>query len=386
MTATWALCVAPATAFALEQKTFSRSFPVSGDEVLRLANLAGTIELQPGSGSDVEVEVTVYAENQRLLSGMEWVESRDGSGRPEWALSYPVDDYRGFHYPGSGRKHSEPGIIESLIEGLFGSGRSSSTYRGRKVSIYGSPSGSAPTLFADLTIRMPDSSAVSVRNVVGAIRAENALAGTLIADTGSGSVELAGFRGDLKVDTGSGSVRLGSVRGETVVDTGSGSIVVDDLVGNANLDTGSGSVKVGKAAAGKLRIDTGSGSIKVSGGSVGTLIADTGSGSIQVLGVELEVFEGDTGSGSVTVESPLATTRELRVDTGSGSVRIYGGPDASFDIEARQGSGTLKVGYDDAVLRKRGHKVVGASRGDARTRIRIDTGSGSCVIAPREGE
>jgi DUF4097 and DUF4098 domain-containing protein YvlB len=72
-------------------------------------------------------------------------------------------------------------------------------------------------------------------------------------------------------------------------------------------------------------------------------------------------------------------------DTGSGDVEIYGGPDADFRLTADQGSGDLRVGYDDAKLQyedSRHRKVVGATRGDGRTRIEIDTGSGDAVVAP----
>jgi hypothetical protein len=41
------------------------------------------------------------------------------------------------------------------------------------------------------------------------------------------------------------------------------------------------------------------------------------------------------------------------------------------------------VDYPDATLRKHGHRVVGAVRGDGRTRIRVETGSGGVRIAPR---
>jgi len=71
------------------------------------------------------------------------------------------------------------------------------------------------------------------------------------------------------------------------------------------------------------------------------------------------------------------------VDTGSGDVRVLGGPGASFDLEASQGSGDLLVGYHDAQLRKDGRKVVGARRGDGRTKIRCETGSGDCEIGPK---
>jgi hypothetical protein len=41
------------------------------------------------------------------------------------------------------------------------------------------------------------------------------------------------------------------------------------------------------------------------------------------------------------------------------------------------------VGYDDATLRRSGRKVVGARRGNGQTVIRVETGSGDCVITPR---
>jgi len=41
------------------------------------------------------------------------------------------------------------------------------------------------------------------------------------------------------------------------------------------------------------------------------------------------------------------------------------------------------VRYKDAVLRRYGHKVIGAKRGDGRTAIHIETGSGDCTIAPQ---
>jgi len=41
------------------------------------------------------------------------------------------------------------------------------------------------------------------------------------------------------------------------------------------------------------------------------------------------------------------------------------------------------VVYADAVLRHSGRKVVGAKRGDGRTVIHVETGSGDCSIGPR---
>jgi len=63
-------------------------------------------------------------------------------------------------------------------------------------------------------------------------------------------------------------------------------------------------------------------------------------------------------------------------------VRIFAGANASFDLEADQGSGDLVVGYEDAVYKRHGREISGAKRGDAKKRIRVDTGSGDCVIKP----
>jgi hypothetical protein len=376
----------PALAFAAE-RSLSKTFPMPADGVLRIANLAGPVEILQGRDGELTVEARITAqgsgstETEKLLAGMAWVASENSKGEPEWALSYPVDRYRGFAYPrGEGR--GEPGVLDSLLSSLNLGSRSTATYLGKRVSVYASSGSGVPELWASLSVRIPAKGKISVRNVVGSVNGGD-LTGNLVVDTGSGAVKLGSFVGDLLVDTGSGSVKVERARGQLSVDTGSGSITIGELVGNGNLDTGSGGVRVNKVAAGSLGIDTGSGSVTVADGVVGKLIADTGSGSIQVLGVEVEEFSGDTGSGSVTLESSLAKARSVSIDTGSGSVAIRAGQQASFDLSASQGSGSLTVGYADAVLKKEGHRVVGASRGNKQTRIVVETGSGSCSIKPK---
>ncbi len=373
---------------APRDRSFSESFPISGEATLRLANLAGRVHLEPSSGTEVLVETTVYAEGrnasqtQELLDGMKWVSGKDRKGREVWYLSYPVGDFRGFHYPARKGGEDEESIWWKILNS-FNLSQTSSSYMGEKVTLYGTKSRSVPTLFAEVTIHIPEGTRLAVRNVVGDVDGGEA-SGNLEVDTGSGSVKLAGFAGNLSVDTGSGSVRIGWVRGEVDVDTGSGAIRVGSLIGNGNFDTGSGSIRIEKVSAGRVIADTGSGSIEIANGTVGTLEADTGSGSIRILGVEIETFVGDTGSGSVLLESSLANARSVDIDTGSGSVKIQAGADASFDLNTSLGSGRLVVRYDDATLRKRGHKVVGAKRGGGQTRIHVDTGSGGCTIGPAQ--
>lgn len=375
-----------ATAHAAEQtRAFRQPFPAKAE--VRLANLAGRIELVPAQGSDVVVDATIHAdaesaaETQRLLAGMKWVKSHDKKGREEWALSYPVEKYRSYAYPNR-REKDEDSELPAFLSFLNLGNQTMTTYRGERVRIYSKKRDSAPVLYADLRILVPAGSNLAVRNAVGPVRGGD-LDGSLAVDTGSGNVDIASHSGQLSVDTGSGNVVLGASKGETAVDTGSGNVVVKRLVGNGSINTGSGDVTVSQVSAGKLAIDTGSGDVIVQDGVAGRVIADTGSGGVKVLSVELEELAAETGSGNVVVHSSLAKARKVTAETGSGDIDIKAGPDASFDIDSDQGSGDLIVNYSDATLRKSGRKVVGARRGNGRTAIHVETGSGDCTIGPK---
>lgn len=371
---------------AVQTRAFRQTFP-AGAEV-RLANLAGRVEIVRGQGNQVVVESTVYAEGrdsaetQQLLQGMKWVRSHDREGRDEWALSYPVDKYRSYHFPRETKEESDVPAFLGFLEGMS---QTVTTYRGERVKIYSKKRSGTPTLYAHVKVALPAGGNLAMRNSVGRLRAGN-LEGTLGLRTGSGDVDVASVSGQLNVETGSGDVVVGSARGETRVGTGSGDVTVRRLVGNGVMKTGSGDVVVQQVSAGKLTVSTGSGDVTVREGEAGTVVAGTGSGSVQVLGIDLEELTAETGSGDVVVRSPLAKARRVLASTGSGDIDIEAGPNASFDLKASQGSGDLSVGYSDAVLRKvgrHGEKVVGAKRGDGRTEIKVETGSGDCSISPR---
>ena len=389
-TAAWVLSLTlgaavAATAAPVQTRAFRQTFPAQQGEI-RIANLAGRVELVRTPGNQLIVETVVHAagetesETRQLLDGMKWVKGTDGKGHEEIVLSYPVDDYRGFAYPRGGQ---DGGDLPDWLGWLENAGHTSAVYRGERVRIYGQPRASVPVLYANLKIALPAGGEAVVRNVVGAVRGGQ-LEGTLRVDTGSGDIEIVSHAGQLTLDTGSGDVTVGAVTGETRIDTGSGDVVVRKLVGNGLVDTGSGDVTVENVSAGKLSVDTGSGDVVVRNGQVSHVLADTGSGNVQVVGVELEELDADTGSGDVVVRSSLGQAKRLSCETGSGDVTIYGGEQASFDIESEQGSGDLLVRYDDATLRKEGKKVVGARRGDGQTVIRVETGSGDCTITPKE--
>ncbi len=172
---------ATAALSAQEQvRSFQQPFPAAGE--VRLANLAGHVEIVKGQGPSVVVEATVHAEaggaaeTQRLLQGMRWVKSHDKKGREEWALSYPVEKYRSYSYPKPNEKdHEENSGLPSFLSFLNVGGQTTTTYLGERVKIY-NRKGSAPTLYADLRIALPAGSNVAVRNAVGKVRGETSRA------------------------------------------------------------------------------------------------------------------------------------------------------------------------------------------------------------------
>jgi DUF4097 and DUF4098 domain-containing protein YvlB len=384
-----ALVLLAATAAAAdtpETRMVRESFPVVAGQTLRLANLAGRVELVPGSGAQVVVEATVHAEGdsaaetKKLLDGMKWVRSHDRKGQEELALSYPVESYRGFHFPRDRRR--DEADLPSFLSFFADAGHSTADYRGERVRIYPHRRSGVPTLYADLKIAVPSGASFAIRNPVGAVRSED-LTGTIEVGTGSADVRFGAFSGNLKVETGSGDVRLGSAKGETVVHTGSGDVAIGNLVGNGTFSAGSGDVVLEQVAVAKLAFDTGSGDVTVRGGTAARLVAKTGSGDVRLAHLELEELVADTGSGDVTLNSTLAQAKDLRFETGSGDVRIHAGAQAAFDVDSSQGSGDLSIGYSDATLRKHGDKVIGARRGDGHTHIHVETGSGDCSIRPQ---
>jgi hypothetical protein len=341
-------------------------------EPVRIFNIAGRVELETAAVDAVQVTATVYADagdaeqTQRLLDSIEWT-SFAGGGEETWhRLTVPPLGSRAVHYPG-------------LRQGEI---TYESTRSGMRAAVHAQPGLGVPTMFADLRIVCPPSADVSITTVLGDIVAGE-LAGAVTIDTAWGDVTVDACTGTLTVDTGCGEVVVGHVDGHLHADTGSGDVRVERLTGDAFADTGSGTIAVRTAEGGALRADTGSGDVIVHDGRLASITVDTGSGDITLHDVEFEVLVADTGTGEIRVGGSLLDARSIVADTGSGDVTIEAGPDASFSLVVDQGAGRTVIGFDDAELRWSDRDLVGAVRGDGRTRIQVDTGTGDCVIRPR---
>lgn len=332
-----AIAAAPLTAQEVQR--------VSGGDVA-VYNIAGSVEVVRGSGSDVVVRITRQGADADELQ----IETGAIGGRETLRIIYPSDE---IVYPEMGRGSNTSSSVRA--DGTFGDGG-----RGRdgdRVRVRGS--GAGLEAWADLVVEVPAGSRFAMYLMVGEIDARG-LDADVNLDTGSGEVRATDIRGNLDVDTGSGRIAVRGVSGDLSVDTGSGQVEVADVVGrDVSLDTGSGGITAIGVEADLLNVDTGSGSIRLEEIVARDVIVDTGSGSVEVeLLTDVDRLEIDTGSGSVTVRAPEDLGAMVEIDTGSGGI------DLDFPLEVRSV--------------RRDH--VEGRLGDGRGTIEIDTGSGSIRI------
>jgi DUF4097 and DUF4098 domain-containing protein YvlB len=304
-------------------------------------NLAGTVTVRAGSGTEAEVSATLHADSADLLEAMDLERATDEKGRPSLRVRYPAGE-RHFRYP-------------------LGSHRSETRYAGRRLKV---SRDSGVLAYADLEVRLPrDVAEAWIRNAVGSLSAS-------------------GVSGQVALDTGSGDITVSDVEGRIVADTGSGDVRASDARGRFTCDTGSGDCSVTGFRGESLSLDTGSGNLDVSDVETARLDADTGSGRVRVSRAQAEQIEADTGSGSVDLEVGGSELRRIKADTGSGAVHVRLPEDASFVLRAEMGGGELASGFSDAQAIVEDREVVGYRRGDERIKIDIDTGSGDVRVEP----
>jgi len=331
-------CVAPS---ALAQT--AQRYPVAGDNVA-IFNLAGTVRVEGGTGTEVMVEVTRGGADAAKLD----VVSGPLGGRQTLRVIYPDDDiiYRvlGWH------SSSELDVRDDGT--FFGDHRH--VGRGHRVRIRGG--GSGTEAYADLRIVVPPGKQIAVYLAVGKMTAAN-------------------VRGDLTLDVSAADVTASGIRGPLVVDAGSGNVRVTDVTGNVNLDTGSGNVTASGIQGYELRIDTGSGDVTLDRAEVRSLLIDTGSGNADATAVKAQDLSISTGSGNVTLVL-LAGGGSIEIDTGSGEVVATLPPDYGADVLLDTGSGEIDLGSIPVTVRRIEENHVEGRIGDGRGRLQIETGSG----------
>lgn len=325
---------------------------LAAQEVHRLAgprvavyNLAGEIEVVPGNGSQVVVEVSRGGPDASRLS----IQTGRIGDHEALRILYPDDRVV---YRGGGRRSTT--TLRVRRDGTF-LGRGGG---GDRVRISGG--GGGLEAHADLTVRVPRGVEVALHLGVGEGRVRNLEAGVTFR-TGAGGVNVADVVGQVDVDTGSGAVTISNVTGDVRVDTGSGSVALDRLTGSL------------------VNVDTGSGRIRGRGIAVEELVVDTGSGRIDLQDVSSPRISCDTGSGSVRLELARDVDR-LMVDTGSGSVAVGVPADFGAALDLSSGSGRVSVDLPELEAAVSQRRRFSGSVGDGEGLVVIDTGSGGITL------
>ena len=323
-----------------------------GEGTIAVYNLAGELTVEPGSGSDVVVEVVRGGPDASQLR----VATGPKDGMQTLRVIYPSDRVV---CPSVGRfSHS---TVQVAADGTFGDGQGTAWLAaGRRVTVSGS--GAGLEAWANVRVTVPRGRALRLHWVAGALRI--------------GAVE-----GDVRLDDSASAIEVRGLRGKLAVDTGSGEVTLRDVQGDLGVDTGSGGITIEGARGGRMSLDTGSGEIRGAELAVDRLVADTGSGGVQLDDVRSPVILLDTGSGAVNLDLSSDVDR-VEVDTGSGGVTMSVPPKLGAQFDLQTSSGGIDVAVPHRTLSVARDRVRGRI-GDGQGRIHVDTGSGAVRLVRR---
>ena len=270
-------------------------------------DIAGTIHVVRGTGSDITIDVARVGRDADKLT----VATGQIGDRQTLRVLFPSD--RIVYAPTGARQDRHwREEIEVNDDGTWDGNRH---WRGRRVTIV--PSGDGLDAHADITVHMPPGARLALYLAVG----DASVIGTdgdLLADVDEASVTIDHTHGALNLDTGSGDLIVRSAEGDFRLDAGSGDVTLSDIRGERlDVDAGSGDIHATTVAYARAKLDLGSGGTNVAGLNVGDLSLDAGSGDVDVAFVgPARRVKVDAGSGDVTLHIPKSFGAEVDIDAG----------------------------------------------------------------------
>ncbi|MFI5232531.1 MAG: DUF4097 family beta strand repeat-containing protein [Gemmatimonadales bacterium] len=324
---------------------------LSGSSVA-IYDLAGHVQVEQGTGSDVTAEVTFAGHDAKKLT----IEVGEVRGRNTLRIRFPDDD---IIYPDLGRgSNTSFSVDRDGTWGSYNGDDDDSGWRGHRVRIRGS--GDGTEAWADIKIFVPAGKDVAVYTGVGELGATRVSA-DLRLSAASGRVTATGTKGNLIASTGSGGVEVKSASGDDVrLSSGSGGIRADDVNGK------------------RLRVSTGSGGITASGLTSDDLNISVGSGSLRIDDTRSPEVRLSAGSGGIRAGF-AAPVKSLDVSNGSGGVTVTLAGSVNAEVDVSTGSGGIDSDFPITVNRMERHQLRGRI-GDGSGHIRIRSGSGSVQL------
>ena len=291
----------------------SQSIKVGDGAALDLSHLSGDIRVTGGSGSEIKIEATKRVRHRDAEQGKRLLE----------ALRIDINNFNG---------RVEVRTIYPR-RGSFGNNVSASV---------------------DYVISVPVAAAVSLKSI-------------------SGSISVAGVKGEVRAETVSGDVNVTATPNVAIAKTISGDVTARDI-----------------GAETTLVLSTVSGTVIGTGLKVRALEAGSVSGDVRLVGSEVDRLEAKSVSGNIEFDAPLAKGGRYEFTSHSGNVRIVLAGNTGFELDADTFSGSVRsevpvtlrtMGRTESGSRSRGSsKAIRGSFGDASAILSIRSHSGSVVI------
>lgn len=171
------------------------------------------------------------------------------------------------------------------------------------------------------------------------------------AQTGTGRIDVTGYKGDLTLSSNVGRIEVNAGAGTLSASSGSGYIGVSDFEGPVEAKTNVGGVNV-RNTVGALQLESRTGSVDVNEYHGGSLVAETGTGRISVS--TNVVLEGNvslkTQTGSINLIIPKESSVRATAQTRTGSLTAPGFMSVSRSGPASSASGTSGDGQHTVTL------------------------------------
>ena len=261
--------------------TINRTFQVSQGGKLTIDVDAGSIDVRPGAGDTVVIEVvrkfraSSEATEKEMLA--EHVVTIEQSGKDVSIIA------------------RKPRSTESVWSWFSRGPRRDIRY----------------------TVTVPQSYNANLRSAGGPIQVQG-LRGSIETHTSGGPLKFADIRGPINGGTSGGPIDIKSCEGEVAVHTSGGPIDAEDCVGNFKLSTSGGGISIA--------------------GHRGRVAAHTSGGGIRMERIDGEI-DASTSGGPVSASFTHQPTGDCRLHTSGGGVSLEVPSNAKFRLDARTSGG-----------------------------------------------
>jgi hypothetical protein len=302
------ICSSAVYAFEITDSV-RKSVPVASATHLALQAEFGAINIQPGTGRNVDVEVYFRgdppsrAEFDRMLHDFRLDVSQGSEVRINATFT-----------------HGWEPLLSFMLDNLFSSGNAiCHNWRCLTYSSWLREVG--------YRIVVPRHFSADVSTAGGSIFV-GSLQGEVTAHTSGGALNFDRIEGPVNGSTSGGSITLDGAKGHSIVHTSGGSIRITDVAGDVEASTSGGSISI-EGVSGRVKAHT----------SGGRITASEITGGI----------DASTSGGSVTASLLSQPRQECRFYTSGGSITLNLASDAHVNLDASTSGGRVSVDFPELI-------------------------------------